>query len=299
MSHADVKTVRMREWHESLATSQGSEDKLREVLKSKVPKSRDGAATLLADLTTLEFVNPVQVPVRVDLAKIAEILAVAIQKLPANSSNKMFAEADIHASVNLHQHLISIGLGRQLAGDSGMWAWLNLSVPDWSLARWKGSADRDAGYEPWFGNPSSNALGRLFWAAELMRNGSDYSPVHGAFLQQNVINELAREIYRSRHWAVALGSLAADFDGSGSHATDREWNVVSKVADKIAFLNRPEAAPLDEEVPDFGDDDPVVAYAADPIGIASVQQLLGKYLAGIAVTERIRSNKVYCPDGSR
>jgi hypothetical protein len=299
MSHADMKTVRMREWHESLATSQGSEDKLREVLKSKVPKSRDGAATLLSDLVTLEFVNPVQVPVKVDLAKIAEILAVAIQKLPANSSNKMFAEADIHASVNLHQYLISIGLGRQLAGDSGMWAWLNLSVPDWSLARWKGSADRDAGYEPWFGNPSSNALGRLFWAAELMRNGSDYSPVHGAFLQQNVINELAREIYRSRHWAVALGLLAADFDGSGSHATDREWNVVSKVADKIAFLNRPEAAPLDEEVPDFGDDDPVVAYAADAIGIASVQQLLGKYLAGIAVTERIRSNKVYCPDGSR
>jgi len=299
MSQADLKMVRMREWQESLATSQGSEDKLREVLKSKVPKSRDGAATLLADLTTLEFVNPVQVAVKIDLAEIAEILSPAIQKLPANSSNKIFAEADIHASVNLHQYLISVGLGRQLAGDPGMWAWLNLNVPDWSLARWKGSADRAAGYEPWFGNPSSNALGRLFWAAELMRNGSDYSPVRGAFLQQNVINELAREIYRSRHWAVALGLLAADFDGSGSHATDREWNVVSKVADKIAFLNRPEAAPLDEEAPAFGDDDPVAAYAADPIGIASVQQLLGKYLAGIAVTERIRTNKIYCPDGSR
>jgi hypothetical protein len=298
MSHADMKTVRMREWQESLATSQGSEDKLREVLKSKVPKSRDGAATLLADLT-LEFVNPVQVPVRVDLNEIADILATSTQKLPANSSNTMFAEADIHAAVNLHQYLISIGLGRQLAGDPGMWAWINLSVPDWSLARWKGSTDRDAGYEPWFGNPLSNALGRLFWAAELMRNGSDYSPVFGAFLQQNVVNELAREIYRSRHWAVALGLLAADFDGRGSHATDREWNVVSKVADKIAFLNRPEAAPLDEEVPAFGDDDPLAAYAADPKGIASVQQLLGKYLAGIAVTERIRTNKAYCPDGSR
>jgi hypothetical protein len=63
-------------------------------------------------------------------------------------------------------------------------------------------------------------------------------------------------------------------------------------------LNRPEAAPLDEEVPAFGDDDPLAAYAADPKGIASVQQLLGKYLAGIAVTERIRTNKAYCPDGS-
>lgn len=299
MSSAEMKTVRMREWRESLATSQGSQDKLREVLKSKVPKSRDGATTLLADLTTLAFVNPVQVPVRVDLAEIANILSLAIQKLPANSSNKMFAEADIYASVELHQYLISVGLGRQSAGDPGMWTWLNLSVPDWALARWKGSAEREAGYEPWFGNPSSNALGRLFWAAELMRNGSDYSPVRGAFLQQNVVNEIEREIYRSRYWAIALGLLAADFDGSGSHATDREWNVVSKVADKIAFLNRPEAAPLDEEAPAFGDDDPVAAYAADPIGISSVQQLLGKYLAGIAVTERIRTNKIYCPDGSR
>lgn len=299
MSHAEMKTVRMREWQESLATSQGSEDKLREVLKRKVPKNRDGAATLLADLTTLQFVHPVQVPVRIDLAEIARILSLAIQKLPANSSNKMFAEAEIYASINLHQYLISTGFGRQLAGDSGTWAWLNLIVPDWSLARWQGSADRDAGYEPWFGNPSSNALGRLFWAAELMRNGSDYSPVRGAFLQQNVINELEREIYRSRHWAVALGLLAADFDGSGSHATDREWNVVSKVADKIAFLNRPEAAPLDEEVLAFGDDDPLAAYAADPNGIASVQRLLGKYLAGIAVTKRISTNKLYCPNGSR
>ena len=299
MSSTELNVVRMREWRESLATSQGSEDKLREVLKSKVPKSRDGATTLLGDLATLAFVNATQVPVRVDLAKITDILSQAIEKLPANSKNKMFAEADIHASVNLHQYLISVGLGRQLAGDPGMWAWLNLNVPDWSLARWKGSADRDAGYEPWFGNPSSSALGRLFWAAELMRHGSDYSPVRGAFLQQNVINEIEREIYRSRHWAIALGLLAADFDGSGSHATDREWNIVSKVADKIAFLNRPEAASLDEETPAFGDDDPVAAYAADPSGIASVQQLLGKYLVGIAVTERIRTNKFYCPDGSR
>jgi hypothetical protein len=299
MSAIDLKSLRMREWRDSLATSHGTEETLREVLKSKVPKNRDGAGALLGDLATLAFINAAQIPVRVELAKITEILSQAIAKLPANSKNKVFAEADIYASINLHQYMISVGLGRQLAGDIGMWTWLNLSVPDWALARWKGSAERDAGFEPWFGNPSSNALGRLFWAAELMRSGDDYAPVRGAFLQQNVINEIEREIYRSRHWAIALGMLAADFDGSGSHATDREWNIVSKVADKIAFLNRPEAAPLDEEVPPFGDDDPAVAYAADPAAITSVQQLLGKYLASITGAERIRTNKLYCPDGSR
>lgn len=299
MSNVDMKTVRMREFRESLATSRGAEDKLREALKNKVPKTRDNATTLLKDLETLEIVSPVQLPTKVDLVEITNILSLSIKKLPANSSNKMFAEADIDASVNLHKYLVSIGIGRQLGGDAGMWTWLNLSVPDWSLARWKGSADRDAGYEPWFGDSFDNALGRLFWAAELMRHDSDYSPVRGAFLQQNVINEIDREIYRSRHWAVALGLLASDFDGYGSHATNREWKVVSKVADKIAFLNRPEAAPLDEERPSFGDDDPAAAYAADPKGITSVQHLLGKYLVGIPATARIRTNKIYCPDGSR
>jgi hypothetical protein len=195
--------------------------------------------------------------------------------------------------------LISVGFGRQLAGDEGLWAWLNLNVPDWGLARWKGSAGRDGGFEPWFGNSSSNALGRLFWASELMRNGADYGPVRGAFLQQNVVNEIEREIYRSRHWAVALATLAADFDGAGNHATDKEWNIVSKVANHLAFLNRPEASVLDEEMAPFGDTDPEVVYEADPRAIADVQTLLGRFLCDIAGAERIRTNKFYCPDGSR
>lgn len=294
MSVVDLKTVRMREWRDSLATSRGNEEKSSEVLRGKVPVSREGAATLLGDLNTLAYLNPAQLTVRVDLAKIADILAHASTKLPANSSNKLLVEADFYASVSLHEYLISVGFSRQLAGDDGIWMWLNLNVPDWALARWKSS------YEPWFGGSTSNALGRLFWASELIRNGSDYTPVRGAFLAgQNVINEINREIYRSRHWAIALSVLAADFDGKGSSATDAEWNIVAKVADKIAFLNRPEAAPLDEELMFFGDDDPAVAYAADPSGIASVQQLLGRYLAGIAGTKRIRANKLYCPDGSR
>jgi hypothetical protein len=176
---------------------------------------------------------------------------------------------------------------------------LNLNVPDWGLARWKGSAGREGGFEPWFGNSSSNALGRLFWASELMRNGADYGPVRGAFLQQNVVNEIEREIYRSRHWAVALATLAADFDGMGNHATDKEWNIVSKVANHLAFLNRPEASLLDEEMAPFGDTDPEVVYEADPRAIADVQMLLGRFLSNISGTERIRANKLYCPDGSR
>ena len=130
MSNVDMKTVRMREFRESLATSQGAEDKLREALKNKVPKTRDNATTLLKDLEILEIVSPVQLPTKVDLVEITNILSLAIKKLPANSSNKMFAEADIDASVNLHKYLVSIGIGRQLGGDAGMWTWLNLSVPD-------------------------------------------------------------------------------------------------------------------------------------------------------------------------
>lgn len=299
MSGTLLKAVRMRDWRDSLSTSLGEDDKLREALKAKVPKSRDEAARLLADLNKLAYVGATQLSIEVDLGKITEILAQAIAKLPENSQNTKFADADTHASTALHEYLISAGLGRQLAGDEGLWAWLNLNVPDWGLARWKGSAGREGGFEPWFGNSSSNALGRLFWASELMRNGADYGPVRGAFLQQNVVNEIEREIYRSRHWAVALAMLAADFDGMGNHATDKEWNIVSKVANHLAFLNRPEASLLDEEMAPFGDTDPEVVYGADPRAIANVQTLLGRFLGNISGTERIRTNKLYCPDGSR
>ena len=299
MSGTVLKTVRMRDWRDSLAISLGDDEKMREALKGKVPKSRDEAARLLGDLNKLTYVGATQLTIEVDLGKISEILAQAIAKLPDNSQNKMFAEADTHASTALHEYLISTGFGRQLAGDEGLWAWLNLNVPDWGLARWKGSAGREGGFEPWFGNSSSNALGRLFWASELMRNGADYGPVRGAFLQQNVVNEIEREIYRSRHWAVALATLAADFDGMGSHATDKEWNIVSKVANHLAFLNRPEASLLDEEMAPFGDTDPEVVYEADPRAIADVQTLLGRFLGNISGTERIRTNKLFCPDGSR
>ena len=299
MSGTVLKTVRMRDWRDSLAISLGDDEKMREALKGKVPKSRDEAARLLGDLNKLTYVGATQLTIEVDLGKISEILAQAIAKLPDNSQNKMFAEADTHASTALHEYLISAGFGRQLAGDEGLWAWLNLNVPDWGLARWKGSAGREGGFEPWFGNSSSNALGRLFWASELMRNGADYGPVRGAFLQQNVVNEIEREIYRSRHWAVALATLAADFDGMGSHATDKEWNIVSKVANHLAFLNRPEASLLDEEMAPFGDTDPEVVYEADPRAIADVQTLLGRFLGNISGTERIRTNKLFCPDGSR
>jgi hypothetical protein len=299
MSGTVLKTVRMRDWRDSLATSLGDDEKMREALKGKVPKSRDEAARLLGDLNKLTYVGATQLTIEVDLGKISEILAQAIAKLPDNSQNKMFAEADTHASTALHEYLISTGFGRQLAGDEGLWAWLNLNVPDWGLARWKGSAGREGGFEPWFGNSSSNALGRLFWASELMRNGADYGPVRGAFLQQNVVNEIEREIYRSRHWAVALATLAADFDGMGHHATDKEWNIVSKVANHLAFLNRPEASLLDEEMAPFGDTDPEVVYEADPRAITDVQMLLGRFLGNISGAERIRANRLYCPDGSR
>ena len=274
MSEVALKTMRMRDWRESVAASLAEGVELATVLKEKVPTSRHEAASLLSDLTRLDYVGPAQLSCKIEIGKIAEILEQAVAMLPEKTDYPMRARAETHAAVALHTYLGSMGFGRQLGGDEGVWTWLSL-------------------------NATSNALGRLYWAAELMRNGSDYSPVRGAFINQNVINEIDREIYRSRHWAVALGTLAADFDGAGNQASDDEWNFVSKVANHLAFLNRPEASLLDEEMAPFGDTDPEVVYEADPRAIADVQVLLGRFLSNISGTERIRTNKLFCPDGSR
>lgn len=295
----DLKSIRMKEWQDSLVTGHKTGDSLRDSMKKYIPSNRDEAALLLQDLDRLAFTSNIPQPVKLDVASIVTICAEAAAKLPNNSRNKVMADADYSAAVALHKNLLATGFGRQLAGDPGVWMWLNLVVPDWALERWKGSSERGSNYEQWFGSPFSNALGRLFWVAELMRDGEDYSAARGAFLQQNVVNDISQELYRSRHWAIALGSLAADFDGSGGSATDKEWKIVTKVADQLAFLNRPEASSLNEEQYDFGDDDPVIAYQADPVAISAIRLLLGKYLSEISELRRLKGNKLYFPDGSR
>lgn len=71
----------------------------------------------------------------------------------------------------------ALRLSRREAAEKRIWNYLNVVVkPDY--VRWRFEADADEGVaaplDRFIGEDSKNSIGRLWWAAELTRNGSDY-----------------------------------------------------------------------------------------------------------------------------
>ena len=72
----------------------------------------------------------------------------------------------------------TLRLSRREASDKRIWSFLNaVAKPDY--VRWRYKADAEEGIQVpldrFVGEESKNAFARLWWAAELLRNGSDYS----------------------------------------------------------------------------------------------------------------------------
>ncbi|MFC0681775.1 DUF6339 family protein [Lysobacter korlensis] len=99
----------------------------------------------------------------------------------------------------------ALRLTRAEAGDRGMWQWVAIRFGWYVEWRWGGgTAPRR---DRWFGPVHKQAFARLWWGAELFRDGADYSYVELAFVRQDFPNSyLHRPLVRCR--PVALGVLA-------------------------------------------------------------------------------------------
>jgi hypothetical protein len=97
----------------------------------------------------------------------------------------------------------TLRLTRAEAGDKGMWHWLALRFPDYVTYRWEGSAG--VAHDRWFGPVHKQALARLWWGAELFRDGPDYGPVDFFFARQDFPNSyLHRSLVRCRPLALGM-----------------------------------------------------------------------------------------------
>ncbi len=70
----------------------------------------------------------------------------------------------------------AIRLPRRITSDRSFWAWIAMSLaPEYIFARWSS----DGVLNPWrlTGDLLRNGVSSLWWAAELLRNGTDYSKV--------------------------------------------------------------------------------------------------------------------------
>ena len=106
---------------------------------------------------------------RLEISDLENLVAEASQAFGAGDT-----AADAFLTVRLHR---ALRLSRRQAADIRVWAWLGAhAFPDYVAHRWKpaaGSGLRSA--SRFTGNRVRQTFARLWWAAELTRNGNDYS----------------------------------------------------------------------------------------------------------------------------
>ncbi|MEU3397740.1 DUF6339 family protein [Streptomyces filamentosus] len=112
-------------------------------------------------------------------------------------------QADAWLAPRLHA---ALRLTRREAADRRLWTHLALAVaPDYVAWRHFSRKTSKIGAERFKGAPDRQCFSRLWWAAEMFRNGSDYAPVVAACGNQDLIHSaLRRELIDHRPTAQAL-----------------------------------------------------------------------------------------------
>jgi hypothetical protein len=169
----------------------------------------------------------------IDLAKVVEPLPEddarwSVEPIRSLVDDAMFAfdgkqtEADAWLAPRLHA---TLRLTRQEAADRRLWNHLALAVaPDYVVWRHFAEPSRGVAAARFQGPADRQCFSRLWWAAELFRDGPDYRPVEVACGNQDLIHTVLRQdLIDHRPTAQALVRLLKN----GTVTTGREINGLS------------------------------------------------------------------------
>lgn len=142
-------------------------------------------------------------------------------------------QADAWLATRLHA---TLRLNRREAADRKLWNYLALGVaPDYVV--WRHMPEPREGQTPqvaatrFRGAHYTQAFARLWWAAELFRNGSDYSPVVAACTNQDMLNTALRlDAIDHRPTALAMVRLLE----RGTVSTGRDVNALARAVNTSA-----------------------------------------------------------------
>lgn len=156
-----------------------------------------------ADVT--DYLRPLELGRDLQIDLLGELLSTARNKFDEPTSSDRWLAPRLHAVLRLT---------RYEAADSGLWAWLAVDLfSDYVRWRFPGRRgnDRDEAVGPptkrFLGSDRDNGLARLWWSAELFRDGPDYSPVERAFAMQDIPNTWL-SLNAVHHRAAAQAALA-------------------------------------------------------------------------------------------
>jgi hypothetical protein len=178
-----------------------------------------------------QYVQPFAGAHEVDLGPAKEL----IEEAMSGFEKKKRAESDQWLGPRLHA---ALRLSRREASRKGVWRYLGIcAFPEYVRWRFDGdrsSPDAPAKVERFSGPDYKHALARLWWMAEMFRDGPDYQPAVKALSNQDVINNLFR-LDIAHHRPTALGSIVVlGGDGEGPGYGGREANALSKATNAMA-----------------------------------------------------------------
>lgn len=174
-----------------------------------------------------EYETSLELGHRIDLDAVRTFIDEAMRRFPGAGT-----AADIWLAPRLHY---ALRLTRRQAADRGLWRWLGcVFAPDFVRWRW-GSPDEDsrdpesaAKAERFVGADYKHALARLWWMAELFRDGPDYDLVAKALGNQDIPNNLFRmDVAHHRPTVLAAARV---LDGK----TGRQANALAKAVNSAA-----------------------------------------------------------------
>jgi hypothetical protein len=182
----------------------------------------------------------------------------------------------------------ALRLTRTEAADKGFWAWLAVDLfPDYVRWRFGGRAGADGEHsgtpvKRFLGGDRDHALARLWWGAELFRNGGDYSPVVRAFVMQDVPSTWL--ILDAVHHPAAAQAALSLLPSLGSKQINRLSTALDHVLttiqlDAVAPVAGPDVIAIEEWVATTPDRDEILGEAIpagpeeDPISDEMVERV--------------------------
>lgn len=166
-----------------------------------------------------------------------EPVRVLLDETMARYSQTDAASSDSWLGPRLHA---TLRLSRREAGSRDVWRFLGLWAADY--VRWRfgpplgeENPDNAAKTERFIGPDSKQALARLWWMAEVFRDGKDYSTAALALTNQDIVNNLFR-MSVSNHRPTALAALAVlpVSDDGKSLPDGRRANALAKATNAAA-----------------------------------------------------------------
>lgn len=143
----------------------------------------------------------------------------------------------------------ALRLRRSEAADRRLWTWLAIVRYD-SYVRWRWpGANGVTARKRFIGSDRDNALSRLWWGAELTRNGSDYGAVSDAFSRQDISNTwFVLDAFHNRAAALAAMRLLPKMGSKPINRLSSAFNHVltTIMLDSVAPMPGPDLVAMEE-----------------------------------------------------